>query len=237
MSDDPALSTRVFSEKVSQGDDRSDFQRDRDIVLYTSALQRLSGITQVTSPDTGHVFHNRLTHTLQVAQVGRRLAEKLHLRQPELTHFYGGISPDVVEAACLAHDLGHPPFGHIAEEVLNRLAGDTVEGFEGNAQSFRIVCELAFRSPEFAGLNLTKATLRAILKYPWTYRKRPTSYPKKWGAYSSEEPSFTHATGNNDGGPVLRCAEAEIMDSADDLTYAVHDVEDFYRAGQYQSIC
>jgi len=227
---------RLTDETPSDGDSRTDFQRDRDIVLYTSALQRLSGITQVVSAGTGHVFHNRLTHTLQVAQVGRRLSEKLQIKQPELAKQYGGLHEDVVEAACLAHDLGHPPFGHVAESVLNRLAGSEIEGFEGNAQSFRIVSELAFRSPDYSGLNLTRATLRAILKYPWSYAARPaeksdpSKKKNKWGAYKSEAQAFEHATGHATG-PVARCAEAEIMDWADDLTYSVHDVEDFYRAG------
>lgn len=196
---------RIRDETPSEGDSRDDFQRDRDIVLYTSALQRLSGITQVVSAGTGHVFHNRLTHTLQVAQVGRRLAEKLHLKQPELVKHYGGLSPDVVEAACLAHDLGHPPFGHIAESVLNRLAGPEIEGFEGNAQSFRIIAELAFTSPDYNGLNLTRSTLRATLKYPWTYEQRPpdrrdpAKKKNKWGAYKSESHAFEHATGHPTG--------------------------------------
>lgn len=220
---------RATPEAVSKGDDRSDFQRDRDIILYTSAFKRLSGITQVVSAHTGHVFHNRLTHTLQVAQVGRSLAEKLLIRQRELADKLG-LNPYVVEAGCLAHDLGHPPFGHITEETLNKMAGERVEGFEGNAQSFRIISGLAFRSPEFNGLNLTRGTLRAVLKYPWTYSNRPSDKSNKWGAYASELGAFNFATGDSGGGPVPRSAEAELMDWADDLTYSVHDVEDFYRA-------
>jgi len=182
------------------------------------------------SGETGHVFHNRLTHTLQVAQVGRRLSEKFHKHQKSLVEAHGGVNPDVVEAACLAHDIGHPPFGHLAEEVLQKLVGEDAESFEGNAQSFRIVTTLAFRSEEYPGLNLTWPTLRAILKYPWTYSNRPSGKMNKWGAYSSEAESFRHATEHADG-PVQRSAEAEIMDWADDRTYAIHDVEDFYRAG------
>jgi len=225
---DPA--ERLTKEVVPDGDDRSDFRRDRDIILYTSAFKRLSGITQVVSTQTGHAFHNRLTHTLQVAQVGRSLAEKLLKHQePEARLLL--LDPDVVEAGCLAHDLGHPPFGHMGEETLNRLMGNEAEGFEGNAQSFRIVSELAFRSEAFPGLNLTRATLRAILKYPWTYAKRPDEKPKKWGAYQSEIESFRHATDNGEGGPEPQSPESRLMDWADDLTYSVHDVEDFYRAG------
>lgn len=225
---------RLTAETIPKGDHRSDFQRDRDIVLYTSAFKRLSGITQVVSSHTGHVFHNRLTHSLQVAQVGRSLAEKLLKLQGEISK---GVSlePYAVEAACLSHDLGHPPFGHIAEEILNEQVRDDAEGYEGNAQSFRIVTELAFRSSDYTGLNLTRATLRGILKYPWTFAKRPIgadSKPKKkWGAYASAAKQFEFATGNVDGGPAKKAIEAELMDWADDLTYAIHDVEDFYRAG------
>ncbi len=212
------------------GDDRNNFQRDRDIILYSSALQRLSSTTQVVSAESGHVFHNRLTHTLQVAQVGRRLAEKLLIKQSELASLLD-VDPDVVESACLAHDLGHPPFGHLAEQALNELAGSVAQGFEGNAQSFRIVTELAFRSSDYSGLNLTARTLRAILKYPWTYNNRPPTKLNKWGAYDSEMASFRLAMGDIAEGPYPRSAEAELMDWADDLTYAIHDAEDFYRAG------
>ncbi len=231
MSCDPQETTRrLFMEESRRGDDRNDFQRDRDIILYSSALQRLSTTTQVVSGESGYVFHNRLTHTLQVAQVGRRLAEKLILKQPELARTHK-VDPDVVESACLAHDLGHPPFGHLAEEVLNKLAGEEIQGFEGNAQSFRIVTELAFRDIKFNGLNLTDRTLRAILKYPWTHNGAHPLKPGKWGAYDTELASFELATGKKGTGPHVRSAEAELMDWADDLTYAIHDAEDFYRAG------
>ncbi len=115
--------------------------------------------------------------------------------------------------------------------MLNRLAGDEAQGFEGNAQSFRIVTELAFRDERYAGLNLTSRTLRAILKYPWTFSGRPEAKQNKWGAYDSEANSFRLTTGQSGTGPFSRSAEAELMDWADDLTYAIHDVEDFYRAG------
>ena len=232
--DTKSASERLAREPNQPGDHRSDFQRDRDIVLYTSAFKRLSGITQVVSSHTGHVFHNRLTHSLQVAQVGRSLAEKLLKLQERLAKEVS-LEPNAVEAACLAHDLGHPPFGHVAEEILNNQVGDDSEGYEGNAQSFRIVTELAFRSSEFTGLNLTRATLRGILKYPWTFAKRPTGFngvpKKKWGAYASSWKQFEFATGSSDGGPSKKAVEAELMDWADDLTYAIHDIEDFYRAG------
>lgn len=219
---------RLFDKKPRlSGDDRTPPQRDRDRILYSSSFRRLAEVTQVVAANSGYVFHNRLTHSLQVAQVGRRLAEKLQRRYGDLASHY--VCPDVVEAACLAHDLGHPPFGHVAEHCLNELA-QACGGFEGNAQSFRIVSRLASRSNTYGGLDLTRATLAAILKYPWLRGDNPDK-PRKWGAYKSEIESFSFAA---ELFPSLnkRTIEAELMDWADDVTYSVHDLEDFYRAGR-----
>jgi dGTPase len=209
---------------------RTPAQKDRDRILYTSALRRLSKVTQVVRADTGHVFHNRLTHSMQVAQVGLRIAQRLQPSYRELVGSADGLDPDVVEAACLAHDLGHPPFGHVAEKKLEDLAGTDIEGFEGNAQSFRIVTRLSQHATTHRGLDLTRATLAAILKYPWL-KGRNKDKPDKWGAYTSEQKDFDFATALCPG-PNLRTVEASLMDWADDITYSVHDVEDFYRAGR-----
>jgi dGTPase len=219
------------SRKADGPDARSPAQKDRDRVLYTSAFRRLAQVTQVVAADTGHVFHNRLTHSLQVAQVGRRLAERLVSLHSEAIGASTGLNPDVVEAACLAHDLGHPPFGHIAEEELNKLAGEDIDGFEGNAQSFRIVTRLSQHSPLHRGLDLTRAVLAALLKYPWLRGQNPEK-PKKWGAYRSEQKDFDFARELVGGGAANRTIEAELMDWADDITYSVHDADDFYRAGK-----
>lgn len=215
---------------VPEGDDRSPAQRDRDRIVYTSAFRRLAEVTQVVSPDGAHVFHNRLTHSLLVAQVGRSLAERLRRRNIKLVDTVGGIDPDVVEAACLAHDLGHPPFGHTAEQELNKLAKGNAGGFEGNAQSFRIVTRLAFKSEKHPGLDLTRATLAAILKYPW-FKGQNSNKPKKWGAYRTEVKNFRFARKLRPKPRLAPTAEASLMDWADDVTYSVHDVDDFYRAG------
>lgn len=221
---------RLHSPPETPNEDyRSPGQRDRDRILYASAFRRLAQVTQVASPDHAQVFHNRLTHSLQVSQVGRSLAQKLRHCQWELVDDVGGIDPDVVEAACLSHDLGHPPFGHTAEEKLNELAKD-IGGFEGNAQSFRIVTKLAFKSKEYGGLDLTRATLAAVLKYPWMKGENPKK-PKKWGAYESEREDFNFTRELPSTEQYRGTAEAELMDWADDVTYSVHDVEDFYRAG------
>jgi len=192
-------------------------------------------VTQVVSADEGHVFHNRLTHSIQVAQVGRRISEKLIREQQSAGRPLGDVDPDVVEAACLAHDLGHPPFGHIAEQELDRLATSNglPDGFEGNAQSFRIVTTLASASSIAPGLNLTRATLNAILKYPWLRGEHPKT-KKKWGAYESERAHFEWARLLADPSAEHlfdQSAEAFLMDISDDITYSVHDIDDFYRAG------
>lgn len=237
-------------------DQRDPYQRDRDRILYSSAFRRLSGVTQVVSPSEGHIFHNRLTHSLEVAQIARRLAERLRRGFPSASRSLGNVNADVAEAAALAHDLGHPPFGHVAEKELDRLVrslGCLEDGYEGNAQSFRIVTKLCVRKNwlEFEkkstsksgkiwkpvveakrgdyGLNLTRATLNAVLKYPWCWG--PDGKPlRKWGVYDTEK---EHLDWARELGPAAgqQCVEAAVMDWADDIAYSIHDTEDFYRAG------
>lgn len=231
--------------KIEKDPFRTPFQRDRDRVLYSSAFRRLSGVAQVAAVNEQRVLHNRLTHSLKVAQLGRRLVEQLkHGESAEARGLrkMSGIKADVVETAGLVHDIGHPPFGHIAEPVLDACLRrvDGLEGFEGNAQSFRIVTKLARRRTDYSGLDLTRATLDAMLKYP---RPRPTSvddpfavsswtdrgFGSKWGAYASELKDFRWARKGAPAG--LRSANAILMDWADDITYATHDIEDYFRAG------
>jgi dGTPase len=211
---------------------RTPAQRDRDRILYSSALQRLGGVTQVTGSESGYTFHTRLTHSLKVAQVARRCAEKL--LQDRLAGRLGSragealdtIDPDAAEAAGLAHDLGHPPFGHVAEEVLR---DGTAASFEGNPQSFRIVASLAVRKFETPGLELTRRTLNGILKYPWLRETENPGKRNKWGAYEPDSEAFKWV--RCDSPPDERSLIAHIMDWADDVTYAVHDLDDFYQAG------
>lgn len=170
---------------------------------------------------------------MKVAQVGRRIAEYLLKREPqELIDAVGGIDPDVVETAGLVHDLGHPPFGHIAEEELDSalLENGVADGFEGNAQSFRIVSQVAIKKSEYPGLNLTRASLNAALKYPWG-RGVEGKESKKWGYYHSEREDFNFARALSGAADRRQSAEAALMDWADDVAYSVHDVDDFYRAG------
>lgn len=219
--------------KEQKKDQRTTGQRDRDRIIHSSAFRRLAGVTQVVDPAEGRVFHNRLTHTLKVAQIGRRLAEKFvkENKTSDLSKI-GGLDPEVVESAALIHDLGHPPFGHLAEKVLDELVcekGATQEGYEGNAQSFRIVTQLEIRDPAVPGLNLSRATLNAVLKYPW-YRQQNDKKHRKWGAYRVDEEYFQWVR-EPFGKSHHRTLEAEIMDWADDIAFSVHDLEDFYCAG------
>lgn len=221
--------------KTSSTGPRTPGQRDRDRLLYSSAFRRLAGITQVVSPAEGQIFHNRLTHVLKVAQIGRRLAEKLLGEKDgtKIADALGGLDPDVVEGAGIAHDLGHPPFGHVAEEELDELVKKEgiTDGFEGNAQSFRIVTKLAMRVSGVEGLDLTRATLNAILKYPWFRGAGGSKKERKWGAYHTEREDFEWARELYPHDE-RKSLEAEIMDWADDIAYSVCDMEDFYRAGK-----
>lgn len=227
--------------KSAQGDSRSPGQRDRDRVLYSDQFRRLAGVTQVVGAAEGAVFHNRLTHSLKVAQVARRLAEHLCRKHGADAALASALDPDVTEAAALAHDIGHPPFGHVAEQELDQLAqrSGLTDGFEGNAQSFRVVARLSTHNTDAAvGLDLTRATLRAVVKYPWLRSRdangKPTDdkHGEKFAAYDDDEDALEFAIGEPlERGPHLKSVEAQVMDLADSITYSVHDFEDFYRAG------
>lgn len=210
-------------------DQRSRYERDRDRILYSSAFRRLSGITQIVRAGEADVFHTRQQHTLKVAQVGRRLAQKCRGFNPKLCDAIG-LDPEVVEAACLAHDLGHPPFGHIGEKVLHEcVARFDANGYEGNAQSFRILTRISVRYADCPGLDLTRASLAACLKYPWMREPENPSRSKKWNAYTSEADDFLFSREKSKHHS--RTPEAELMDWADDIAYSVHDLEDFHRCG------
>ncbi len=201
-------------------DARSEFERDRARIIHSAAFRRLQGKTQVFGVYEGDFFRTRLTHSLEVAQIAKGIALGL------------GADPDLVEAICLAHDLGHPPFGHSGEQALHELM-HPYGGFEGNAQTFRILTRLERKSNAYEGLNLTYQTLDGVLKYKQPLDpKAPHGLAKGFYAwdYDRVKEIVTYT-----GSGWQRSFECQIMDVADDIAYSVHDLEDSLKAGLIRS--
>ncbi len=207
---------RFLDEPAKRGG-RTEFARDRARIIHSFALRRLAAKTQVAVPWATDFPRTRLSHSLECAQVGRELGAAL------------GADPDLMEGACLAHDLGHPPFGHNGEEALNLLA-DSCGGFEGNAQSLRLLIRLEAKTilpnGKSIGLNLTRSSLDAATKYPW----QRVENARKFGVYSDDLEIFNWYRQGVESGKTSM--EAQIMDWSDDVAYCVHDLEDSLVSGQ-----
>ncbi|AKV55467.1 deoxyguanosinetriphosphate triphosphohydrolase [Bifidobacterium actinocoloniiforme DSM 22766] len=208
---------------------RTAFERDRARLVHSSALRRLGAKTQILVAGSDDFARTRLTHTLEVAQIGRQIGEML------------GCDPDVVDCACLAHDLGHPPFGHNGERALAQIA-KSIGGFEGNAQTMRLLTRLESKifHPDGrpAGVNLTRAALDAAVKYPWTLAEA-SQHPKgerslKYCVYPDDEDVFRWL---KQGAPLgVTPMECQVMDLSDDIAYSVHDVEDAIVGGSFNPL-
>ncbi|BDR52674.1 hypothetical protein KIM372_05810 [Bombiscardovia nodaiensis] len=208
---------------------RTAFERDRARLVHSSALRRLGAKTQILVAGSDDFARTRLTHTLEVAQIGRQIGVML------------GCDPDVVDCACLAHDLGHPPFGHNGERALAEIAS-SIGGFEGNAQTMRLLTRLEpkvfFPDGRSAGVNLTRAGLDAAVKYPWTLAEA-RQHPKgerslKYCVYPDDEEVFHWL---KEGAPANTTPmECQVMDLSDDIAYSVHDVEDAIVGGSFNPL-
>src|SRR6476619_3885300 len=235
------------------------FRDDLERIRFSPYFSRLAAVTQVISQGAaGQVVHNRLTHTIKVTAVARAIATAVRSGPDAgLAEELGGLDPVVVQAAASAHDLGHPPFGHLGERILDRIARarfGLADGFEGNAQTFRIMTELDVHGAHGEGLNLTAAVRAAVLKYPWARLGYPQPHPSllsppprgggsgvegsgsaKFSAYVLDVSELRAVLAAYPKiGPLRQTVECSVMDIADDVAYSLHDLDDFHRAGVLQ---
>lgn len=227
-----------IKESRRDNDYRSPFQIDRDRIIHSSEFRRLQGKTQVFLPGEYDFYRTRLTHSIEVAQIGRSICNYLFHTQKDFLSDDYFIDPDLVESICLAHDLGHPPFGHAGERTINKLM-TPYGGFEGNAQTLRLITEIFYRGDESRrGMNPTRAFLDGILKYKATFSNfnNPENHfiydnQKKYLEFVFGKKNFTKEFKSVDHLNKFRSIECQIMDWADDTAYAVNDLVDSISGG------
>jgi len=198
---------RLHKEAESQG--RSPYQRDRDRIIHSTAFRRLEYKTQVFVYHEGDHYRTRLTHSLEVAQLSRSIAREL------------GLNEDLAEAVALAHDLGHPPFGHAGEEALQEVMAE-FGGFDHNAQTIRVLTNLERKYAEFDGLNLTWECLEGVAKHNGPIKDKK---PRAMAEYAKKHDLEFHTHAG---------LEAQVASLADDIAYNNHDIEDGLRAGLFK---
>jgi len=240
--DDFLLQRRYAENPASSSDHMHATERDRDRILHSAAFRRLQGKTQVFGIGQADFYRTRLTHSIETAQIARAIAHNLLMEEPALERC---LSPELAEAAALAHDLGHPPFGHAGEQTLDlcmkeasrkaRLKGKKGFRFEGNAQTFHILVTAEPKSPSYPGLNLTRATLAGVLKYPYEQDIGNNKFifasdlpMAKW-ALLKGSPILKRQSKSNPRHPKTSIT-CQILDWADDCAYSIHDVEDALQA-------
>ncbi|MEW6195005.1 MAG: dGTP triphosphohydrolase [Bacteroidota bacterium] len=226
--------------KESKRDDdyRSLFQIDRDRIIHSSEFRRLQGKTQVFLPGEYDFYRTRLTHSIEVAQIGRSICNFLLSKEKNWLDENYYVDPDLVESICLAHDLGHPPFGHSGERTLNALM-KSHGGFEGNAQTLRLITEIFYRQDDhYRGMNPTRAFLDGILKYKSAYSKFDS--PENHFIYNEQQKLIDFVLGtkklpkelsNPEKFNQFQSIECQIMDWADDTAYAINDLVDSISGG------
>ncbi|MEZ5303463.1 MAG: dNTP triphosphohydrolase [Verrucomicrobiales bacterium] len=223
------------SRAAPAGEYRTPFEVDRDRIIHTAAFRRLQSKTQVFLSGEYDFYRTRLTHSIEVAQIGRSICTRLR-RVSDLLGDSFFIDPDLVEAACLAHDLGHPPFGHTGERSLNRLMRE-FGGFEGNAQTLRMLTETIYGADR--GMDPTRAFIDATLKYKSLHGELGEA-PENHFLYDAQSDWLDFTLGGADFPPELppgearnafRSIECQIMDWADDTAYSLNDLADGIQAG------
>ena len=222
LTNNTVLKERFYDETNRERAD-GEYQRDYTRILYASSFRRLQGKMQLFAVQSDQFIRNRLTHSLEVAQIAKSIATEIGYNQDEIY---------IVEAGALAHDIGNPPFGHAGERFLNELAKE-FGGFEGNAQTFRILTTVEQKRADFQGLNLTYRTLLGVLKYYNKYNGQLSelSFSKQKFIYDRDYNLVKNIVEKS--GVELRTLDVQIVDLADEIAYAAHDLEDGLRLGSF----